>query len=161
MAANGRRQNRRQQVRAGSACPAAASGCRQRRLIIRREFCGFEETSRSNLWRLVSCSVRRQQVRAGSACPNRQCRPSIRRESCGFEETSRSNLWRLVSCAIRRQLVAPGTARPATPTSNPQGILRIRRNQPLQCMAAGFVYYPAAATGCRLSLPAASGRQHC
>ena len=69
MAANGRRQNRRQQVRAGSACTAAASGCRQRRLIIRREFCGFEETSRSNLWRLISCSVRRQPVRAGSACP--------------------------------------------------------------------------------------------
>ena len=28
-----------------------------------------EEPSRSDKWRLGSCSVRRQQVRAGSACP--------------------------------------------------------------------------------------------
>ena len=47
-----------------SACPN-----RQCRPSIRRESCGFEETSRFNLWRLVSCSVRRQQVCAGSACP--------------------------------------------------------------------------------------------
>ena len=53
-----------QQVRAGSACPS-----RQCRPSIRRELCGFEETSRSNLWRLVSCSVRRQQVEPGTARP--------------------------------------------------------------------------------------------
>ena len=41
----------------------------------------------------------------------------------------------------------------ALPTHNPQGSLRIRRNQPLQFMAADFVCYPAAASGCRLSLP--------
>ncbi|MDY2793223.1 MAG: hypothetical protein SOT76_10860, partial [Eubacteriales bacterium] len=41
----------------------------------------------------------------------------------------------------------------AVPTVNPQGILRIRRNQPLQSMAAGFVFCPAAASACRLSLP--------
>ncbi|MDD7414203.1 MAG: hypothetical protein PUK86_13480, partial [bacterium] len=40
----------------------------------------------------------------------------------------------------------------AVPTINPQGILRIRRNQPLQSMAAGFVFCPAAASACRLSL---------
>ena len=36
-----------------------------------------------------------------------------------------------------------------------------RRNQPLQFMAADFVFCPAAATGCRLSLPAAGGTGHC
>ena len=52
----------------------------------------------------------------------------------------------------------------AMPTLNPWRIPWIRRNQPLQFMAAGFVFYPAvasgtghcpaAAGGCRLSLPA-------
>ena len=37
------------------------------RPIIRREFCGFEEPSRSNLWRLGSCAIRRQQVAVGPA----------------------------------------------------------------------------------------------
>ena len=37
------------------------------RPTIRRETCGFEEISRFNLWRLVSCAVRRQQVEAGTA----------------------------------------------------------------------------------------------
>ena len=37
------------------------------RPIIRREFCGFEEPSRSNLWRLGSCAIRRQQVEPGTA----------------------------------------------------------------------------------------------
>ena len=41
----------------------------------------------------------------------------------------------------------------ATPTGNPQEALRIRRNQPLHSMAAGFVFYPAAAGGCRHCLP--------
>ena len=120
----------------------------------RRESCGFKETSRFNLWRLVSCSVRRQQVRAGSACPNRQCRPSIRRESCGFGETSRFNLWRLVSvfCPATASACRLSLSESAVPTVNPQGILRIRRNQPLQSMAAGFAFCPAAASGCRLSL---------
>ena len=93
---------------------------RQCRLSICGEARRFEETSRFNLWRLVSCSIWRQQVGAGSACrqqvgadsacPNRQCRPSIRRELCGFEETSRFNLWRLVSCSVRRQQVRAGSA---------------------------------------------------
>ena len=37
------------------------------------------------------------------------------------------------------------------------GVLR-RRNQPLQFMAAGFVFCPAAASACRLSLPGSSKR---
>ena len=41
------------------------------------------------------------------------------------------------------------------PVINLRRIPQIRRNQPLQSMAAGFVFCPAAATGCRLSLPAA------
>ena len=41
----------------------------------------------------------------------------------------------------------------AAPTENPQRILRIRRNQPLQFMAADFVFCSAAASACRLSLP--------
>ena len=49
--------------------PSPSHPSRQRRPIIRREFCGFEEPSRSNLWRLGSCAIRRQQVGAGSACP--------------------------------------------------------------------------------------------
>ena len=36
-------------------------------LLIRQKPCGSEETSRFNLWRLVSCSIRRQQVAVGSA----------------------------------------------------------------------------------------------
>ena len=41
----------------------------------------------------------------------------------------------------------------AAPTENPQRILRIRRNQPLQFMAADFVFCSAAASACRLSSP--------
>ena len=41
----------------------------------------------------------------------------------------------------------PAGGASATPTCNPQGILRIRRNQPLQSMAAGFVCYPVEAGG--------------
>ena len=52
-------------------------------------------------------------------------------------------------CAIRE----PSPAEAAAPPHNPQRILRIRRTQPLQFMAAGFVCYSAAAGGCRLSLP--------
>ena len=37
------------------------------RPIIRREFCGFEEPSRFDLWRLGSCAIRRQQVEPGTA----------------------------------------------------------------------------------------------
>ena len=51
VAANGHRQRR----------PCTARPRRQRRPSIRREFCGFEEISRFNLWRLISCSVRQQQ----------------------------------------------------------------------------------------------------
>ena len=57
---------------------------------------------------------------------------------------------------------ASGTGHcPATPTHNPQRILRIRRNQPLQFMAADFAFYPAAASGSRPCRPAASGSGHC
>ena len=46
-------------------------------------------------------------------------------------------------CAIRE----PPPAEAAAPPYNPQRILRIRRTQPLQFMAAGFVCYSAAAGG--------------
>ena len=55
--------------------------------------------------------------------------------------------------SAKRSEASPSQPASATPTSNPQGILRIRRTQPLQFMAAGFVFYPAVATECRLSLP--------
>ena len=45
----------------------------------------------------------------------------------------------------------------ATPTRVFRRIPENRRNQPLQSMAAGFVCYPAAAGGCRPCRPAASG----
>ena len=63
-------------------CPAAATGCRHCLPAIRRESCGFEETSRSNLWRLVSCAIRRQQPAVGTADPvSRACRPRRGRRS--------------------------------------------------------------------------------
>ena len=43
-----------------------ASLSERRRHALAEAYAG--EISRSNLWRLVSCSVRRQQVGAGSAC---------------------------------------------------------------------------------------------
>ena len=67
------------------------------------------------------------------ALPGRQCRHEFSGESRKTEEPSRSDLWRRGSCSIRRQQVEPGTAR--------------RRTQPLQYMAAGFVFCPAAANG--------------
>ena len=77
-----RRQNPRQQPEPGTARPAAASACR---------FCLPGEISRSNLWRLVSCSIRRQQVRAGSA--SRQRRHEFSGEFRKTAEFGNSNLW--------------------------------------------------------------------
>ena len=57
----------------------------------------------------------------------------------------------------RMRLAGASSWQSAAPTYNPQEILRIQRNQPLQSMAAGFVCYPAAAGGCRHCRPAASG----
>ena len=110
-----------------------------------------------------------QPARVGSA--DRQSA----RSSCGFADFGRFNLWRPIvvnrtrgSMCVQAQPARPAASacrlslsESAVPTVNPQGILRIRRNQPLQSMAAGFVCYPAAASACRLSLPVASGRQHC
>ena len=56
MAANGRRQNPRQQVEAGTArrqakgTRGAYDARRQRRPIIRKEACGFEDFEAFNLW---------------------------------------------------------------------------------------------------------------
>ncbi len=104
-------------------------------------------------------------------CPSRQCRQEFSGESRKTEETSRSNLWRLGSCSVRRQQVAvgpadrqqvaPGTAWPATLAGVFRGSPENRRNQPLQSMAADFVFCPAAAGGCRPRRPAASGSGHC
>ena len=54
MAANGRREDARQQVEPGTAR-------RQRRQEFSGEFRETEEISRSDLWRLILCSIRRQQ----------------------------------------------------------------------------------------------------
>ena len=63
-----RRQDARQQVAVGPAD-------RQRRPSICGEVRRFEEISRSNVWRLISCAVRRQQVAVGPA--DRQRRPEF------------------------------------------------------------------------------------
>ena len=178
-------------------CPAAATGCRHCLPAIRRESCGFEETSRSNLWRLVSCAIRRQQVGAGSAC--RQRRQEFSGNPRKTEEFGDSNLWSPNSCAVRRQQPGAGTACPQS-AGNPAdskkpaapiyggwfrvlfggskwnralpggsadrsfpGIPENRRIRGLQSMVPEFVccpaaasgtgHCPAAASGCRLSLP--------
>ena len=121
-------------------CPAAATGCRHCLPAIRRESCGFEETSRSNLWRLVSCAIRRQQVEPGTA------RRQRRQEFSGNPGKPKNSGTPIYGPRIR--VLSGGSNRvQALPARNPQGILRIRRNQPLQFMAAGFVCYSAAASG--------------
>ena len=73
---------------------------RQRRPIIRGEARGFEEISRLNLWRLISCAVRRQQVGVGPADRRQQegVGPADRRQQEGAG----------LAC---RERVEPGTAR--------------------------------------------------
>ena len=63
----------------------------------------------------------------------------------------------------RRQQMEPGPARAGSARQSiRKQVLRIRRTQPLQFMAAGFVFYPAVATGSRPCRPAAaSGCRHC
>ena len=73
--------------------------------------------------------------------------PAVRAVGFANEEFGDSNLWFPNSSIEPAAASGSGHCPAATPTSNPQGILRIRRNQPLQCMAAGFVCYPAAAGG--------------
>ena len=78
---------------------------RQRRPIICGEFRRFEEPSRSNLWRLGSCSIRRQQVAVGPAD----------RQSTGNSVDSENSGTRIYGSRIRRQnprqQAGPGTAR--------------------------------------------------
>ena len=77
-----RRQDARQQVEPGparwgsggarsdsGASPSQTESAMPTRVF--RKFRKTEEISRSNVWRLVSCSIRRQQVGAGTACPGR------------------------------------------------------------------------------------------
>ena len=105
---------------------------RQRRPIIRREFCGFEEPSRSNLWRLGSCAIRRQQVGAGSACQT-NFGGGLGERSAGPTATCCRASSRQ---AIRYSRPSPSQHESAAPTHNPQESLRIRRPRPLQLMAA-------------------------
>ena len=49
--------------------------------------------------------------------------------------------------------VSPSGGAEAMPTDNLRGSPQIRRTQPLQSMAAEFVCYPAAASGCRHCRP--------
>ena len=67
------------------------------------------------------------------ALPGRQRRHEFSREFWKTGEIGNSNLWFPISRSARRQQVVPGPAR--------------RRTQPLQYMAAGFVFCPAAANG--------------
>ena len=92
-------------------------------------------------------------------CPSRQRRPSIHEEFRGFADLGRSSLWRptvvdrtrgsnrVQAQPARRQQVAPGTAWPAMLAGVFRGIPENRRTQPLQSMAAGFVFCPATAGG--------------
>ena len=90
-------------------------------------------------------------------CPSRQCRQEFSGESRKTEEPSRSNLWRLGSCSVRRQQVAPGTARVGN--ADRQSTKNFVDSQTLAAPAYGgqrSSTEPAAATGCRLSLPGGS-----
>ena len=123
-------ENRRNQplqfMAAGFVLYPAVSGSRQRRLIIRKESCGFEEFGNSNLWFSNSCQNPRQQVEPGTARSvgpaDRQRRPSIHGEFRGFGEFGNSNLW--------------------FPNSSPE-----------PAVASGSRHCRPAASGCRLSLP--------
>ena len=84
--------------------------------------------------------------------PQKREVPAVRAVGFANEEVGDSNLWFPNSSIEPAAASGSGHCPAATPTSNPQGILRIRRNQPLQSMAAGFVFCPAAASACRLSL---------
>ena len=86
-----------------------------------------------------------------AACGSRHCRPA----ACVSRQRRLT-----VACKLRwgsggaRSGAEPPPAEAATPPHNPLRILRIRRTQPLQFMAAGVVCYSAAATGCRHCRPA-------
>ena len=82
------------QIRAAS---AAASGSRQRRLPIRREFCGFAEFGNFNLWFPNSST----EPAAASGC--RHCRPAA--SACRLSLLSTPRGWRCpcsASCRCRQ-----------------------------------------------------------
>ena len=78
-------------MQAGLRRHAGASGEVSIAFVGQYPFSTNEEISRSNVWRLISCSIRRQPVEAGTA--RRQRRPIIRKEACGFEDFEAFNLW--------------------------------------------------------------------
>ena len=149
---------------------------RQRRHEFSGESRKTEEPGSLNLWLPGSCATRRQQVEPGTARPagsrqtsvgvwgsakrmrslpqpgrSRQRRHEFSGESRKTEEPGSFNLWLPGSCSIPRQQVEPGPARRRQQVE--PGTAR-RRTQPLQYMAAGFVFYPAAASGSRHCRPA-------
>ena len=165
--------------------PRRGAACRLDRQS-RREFSGevrkTAETSRSNLWRLVSCSVRRQQPGAGSACLARSATPAQQSAGkpadsktlsaliCGTHgrrQDARQQMGAGSACTLswfRRQLLfqkSSGRNEYVSPERGGargagRGVQR-RRIQEVQLMLPEFAFYPAAAIACRLSLPCPTG----
>ena len=98
-----------------------------------RDFWKFEEPSRFNLWRLGSCSIRRQWVRPTS--------------KLSWGTASSFPITKNLEALIYGRQIRLAGIFPLRVGNADQRFLEIRRTQPLQSRAAGFVFYPAAAGG--------------
>ena len=131
----------------------------------------FVDRMRGNRWQSAlptGGSNRMQAQPAGSrwnrALPGGGARPSIRRESCGFGDLGRFNLWRpMVVERIRGSRwnrALPGGGAASQSAGNPAdsktlaALIYGGQRSSIGCaVASGTGHCPAAAGGCRLSLP--------